>query len=88
MLNLPGTSGYDPTRAWLTKQQADNSMASDLVCFLDNKRIIGEGQERVEEAGHALSTRESYLGIQDALQKLRSLRGQSVQELGQGSMFL
>jgi hypothetical protein len=43
--------------------------------FFDNKHIIGEGQERVEEAGHALSTRESYLGIQDALQKLRSRRG-------------
>ena len=75
MLNLPGTSGYDPTRAWLTKRQADNSMASDLVCFVDDERIIGEGQERVEEAGHAVSTRESYLGLQDALQKLRSRRG-------------
>ena len=75
MLNLPGTSGYDPTLAWLTKRRADNSMASDLVCFVDDKRIIGEGQERVEEAGHALSTRESYLGLQDALRKLRSQRG-------------
>ncbi len=36
---------------------------------------MGKGQERVKEAGHAISTRESWVGIQDALRKLRCLGG-------------
>ena len=49
----------------------DGSLASDFVCFVDNLRITGQGRLRVIEAGHAISTKESWLGIQDALQKLR-----------------
>ncbi len=33
--------------------------------------MVGGSDERVREAGHALSTRESYLGLQDVLCKLR-----------------
>ena len=46
-----------------------------MVVFVDNKRLVGCVSERVREAGHASSTRESYLGVQDALRKWRSAGG-------------
>ena len=42
---------------------------------MDNQRVTGEGDKRVREAGHAISTRESYMGLQDALRKLRHPEG-------------
>ncbi len=82
MFNLPGTPGYQPSVAWISKQRADNLLASnmDMVCFVDNQRVMGSSEERVREAGHTLSTRESYLGLQDALRKVRTPRG--VHQLG------
>ena len=74
-LNLPGTACYTPTRAWISKRRNDGSLASDMVVFVDDKRIAGSGPARVKDAGHASSTRESYLGIQDALRKWRSAGG-------------
>jgi hypothetical protein len=71
MLNLPGTRGYNPLRAWITKMRSDNSLASNFVCFMDDQRVTGHGSRRVREAGHAISTRESYLGLPDALRKVQ-----------------
>jgi hypothetical protein len=75
LLNLPGTKDYKPSLAWISKQRKDKSLASDFVCFVNNLRVTGQGQERVIEAGHTISTRESWVGVQDALSKLRCLRG-------------
>ena len=77
-LNLPGTKEYSPNRAWATKRRRDGSLASDMVCFMDDERISGAGPDRVRAAGHAVSTRESYLGIQDALRKLRAAGGEKM----------
>ena len=70
-LNLPGSDGYDPGCAWVTKVRADKTLASDFVQFVDDQRLAASGSKRMEDAGHTLSSRESYLGIQDALRKLR-----------------
>jgi hypothetical protein len=75
LLNLPGTENYKPFLAWVSKRRKDGSLASDLVCFVDNLRITGQGRKRVMEAGHTISTRESWVGIQDALHKLRCSGG-------------
>ena len=56
MLNLPGSCGYKPGLAWITKRRADNSLASNFVCFVDDQRVTGMGSDRVREAGHAIST--------------------------------
>ena len=74
-LNLPGSTSYTPSRAWITKQQIDGSLASDIRVFIDDKRLVGSGQTEVREAGHQCSNRESYMGIQDALQKWRLTGG-------------
>lgn len=75
-LNLPGTKHYNPSEGWVTKRQADGTLASDVVAFVDDERVIGSGHDRVVDAGHTLSTRESYLGLQDALRKLRPVTRQ------------
>jgi hypothetical protein len=75
LLNLPGTREYKPSMAWASKRRTDNSLATNHVCFVNNLRITAKGQERVAEAGHTISTRKSYLGLQDALRKLRSSGG-------------
>ena len=67
LINLPGTPSYDPSVGWITKRRQDGTLASDMVDFVDDERVVGSNAERVREAGHALSTRESYLGLQDAL---------------------
>ena len=66
---------YNPGRAWVTKRRVDRSLASDMVVFVDDKRLAGSGQQEVKEAGHRCSMREAYLGIQDALRKWRSAGG-------------
>ncbi len=71
LLNLPGMREYSPSLAWISKHRSDGSLASDFVCFVDNLRVMGKGRDRVIEAGHTISTRESWWGIQDALRKLR-----------------
>jgi len=75
LLNLPGTIDYNPGIAWILKRRSDKSPASDFVCFIDDQRLAGASSEIIVEAGHALSSRESYLGIQDALRKLRAAEG-------------
>ena len=76
MLNLLGTVDYNPSIPWITKRRRDESLASDLVGFVDDERIEGSRSERVRQAGHAVSTRESYLGLEDALRKLRPITPQ------------
>jgi hypothetical protein len=73
-LNLPGTRDYTPLRAWITKRRKDGLLASNVVCFVDNQWVTGQGGERLMEAGHTISTRESYLGLQDALRKVHAPR--------------
>ena len=74
-LNLPGSPEYVPGESWISKRRRDGSLASDFATFVDDQRVIGGSHERVKSAGHAISTRESYLGIQDALRKVRHFLG-------------
>jgi hypothetical protein len=75
MLNLPGIIGYQPSAAWISKQRVDNFLASNMVCFTDDQCVMGSSKERVKEAGQTISPRESYLGLQDALRKVRTPKG-------------
>ncbi len=44
LLNLPGTKGYKPLLAWISKRRKDGSLASDFVCFVDDLQITGQGR--------------------------------------------
>jgi hypothetical protein len=66
-LNLPGTADYDSLIAWLSKQWSNGLLASGFICFVNNQHIMGAGSAQVIKVGHALSSRESYLELQDVL---------------------
>ena len=75
-LNLPGTAGCNPSLAWISKQERkDKSLATDMVCFVDDQHLAGAGKERIKKGGHQMSTREAFLGLQDALRKIRHFLG-------------
>ena len=46
-LNLPGSVTYDPSKAWITKRRTDESLASEVVDFVDDERVVGSGEDRV-----------------------------------------
>ena len=75
MLNLPGNRQYNPSVAWLLKCHTDGSLASNFVTFVDNLRLAAKGLKHVRELGQAVSTKQAYLSIQDALRKLRAAGG-------------
>lgn len=74
-LNLPGTLKYNPNQAWISKRRIDGTLASDFIAFVDDQRIAGATSQRVTQASHRVSTIETYLGVQDALRKIRGAGG-------------
>lgn len=71
-LNLPGLPGYCPGTSWFSLVRSDGELATILATYVDDERIHAETKLRAWEAAHQLSTRESYLGIQDAARKRRA----------------
>jgi hypothetical protein len=70
-LNLPGTREYNPCLSWLSKMCADGCMACDVFEFVDDERVTGPDEELTWQANHALASKQSLLGIQDAGRKAR-----------------
>ena len=70
-LNLPGTEGYDPCVTWISKRRKDGQMACDVFTFVDDERVVGPTEDLTWQASHALASKQSYLGIQDAARKAR-----------------
>jgi hypothetical protein len=68
-LNLPGTENYDPTKPWITKVRADGLSASELFTFVDDERVVGATDDNAWEASHAVGSKQSYVGMQDAARK-------------------
>ena len=70
-LNLPGTKDYDPCVTWISKRREDGRIACDVFTFVDDKRVVGPDKALTWQASHALASKQSYLGIQDAARKAR-----------------
>jgi hypothetical protein len=70
-LNLPGLKDYEPTKSWISKIRVDGRVACDLFTFVDNEQVTGPDKDLTWQASHALASKQSYLGIQDARQKAR-----------------
>jgi hypothetical protein len=70
-LNLPGSKEYDPCNSWISKLRSDGRVACDLFTFVDDERVTGPDEELTWQASHALASKQSYLGIQDAGRKAR-----------------
>ena len=69
-LNLPGTVGYDPTLSWVSKLRRDGNIACVLFTLVDDERVVGPSKELTWQVAHMLTTKQSYLGIQDAMYKV------------------
>jgi hypothetical protein len=70
-LNLPGTREYDPCVSWISKRRKDGRIACDVFTFVDDERVTGPDEELTWQASHALSSKQCYLGLQDACRKAR-----------------
>jgi hypothetical protein len=70
-LNLPGLKDYDPTKSWILKIKANGRVGCDLFTYVDNEQVTGPDKDLTWQASHALASKQSYLGIQNAGQKAR-----------------
>ena len=70
-LNLPGSSGYDPARPWISKRRTDGRITSDIHLFVDDNRETAATQELAWRAGSRMAETWAWLGLQDAARKRR-----------------
>jgi hypothetical protein len=71
-LNLPGQADYNPSRIWVRKEREDRTLASDLVCYVDDERVTGSSLDDSWKATQRVSSGCAYLGLQDAARKRRT----------------
>jgi hypothetical protein len=71
-LNLPGQADYNPSKIWVRKERADGTLASDLVCYVDDERVTGPSLDDSWKATQRVSSGCAYLGLQDAARKRRA----------------
>jgi len=70
-LTLPGLSGYDPARPWLSKRRTDGTIASDIHLYVDDNRETAATQELAWRASSRMAKTCAWLGLQDAARKRR-----------------
>jgi hypothetical protein len=54
---------------WISKRREDGQLACDVFTFVDDERVVGPTEELTWQASLALTSKQSYLGIQDAARK-------------------
>ena len=67
VLNMPGSEEYDPSRPWVYKADAQSNMTTDYHCYVDDLRSTGPTAEATWRVSRLISSKLTYLGIQDAL---------------------
>jgi hypothetical protein len=72
-LNLPGSSDYDPSLAWVAKVREDGLVAEDLFIYMDDLSPTGTDIEERWRASRKATCVCNYLGIQDAPRKRREV---------------
>jgi len=72
VLNLPGSPGYDPSKAWVYKiRSEDGAVAADLVTYVDDQRVSAPSELESWRASRRVASINNYLGLQDAARKRR-----------------
>ena len=71
VLNLPGSSDYDPSKAWVRRIRDDGTLAADVKVYVDDLRPTGPTALECWKAAQQLSSRAAFLGLQDASRKRR-----------------
>jgi hypothetical protein len=70
-MNLPGMKAYDPGLPWVNKMDSDGDIATEVVVFFDDGRVVGSQEEKCAAGMRQVTARLQYLGIQDASRKRR-----------------
>jgi hypothetical protein len=70
-MNLPGMEACNPGLPWVNKVDSDDGIATKVVVFFDNGRIVGSQEEKCAAGMRQITAQLQYLGIQDASQKRR-----------------
>jgi hypothetical protein len=70
-LNLPGHKDYNPSVLWVRKEREDGTLASELLCYVDDERVTGSTDLEAWIAGQRVSSGCAHLGLQDAARKRR-----------------
>jgi hypothetical protein len=80
VLNLPGQSGYDPSKPWMYRfDDVGQTLAAFVVSYVDDLRTgSSKGRVECERVTHVTGSKLNYLGEQDATRK----RGEASQEPG------
>ena len=52
-------------------RRTDKQIACDLFTFMDDEQVVSPTEELTWQASHVLASKQSYLGIQDAVRKAR-----------------
>jgi hypothetical protein len=71
VVNLPGNPQYDPSKPRVYKVRADGTIASDIVCYVDDNRVTAPTEEEAWLASSRVAKTASWLGLQDAARKRR-----------------
>ena len=73
-LNLPGSSGYQPTKPWVYRTKLDGSLAAFFGTYIDDIRTGDSSEGGCRKATRRVASRINYLGQQDAPRKRRPPR--------------
>jgi hypothetical protein len=68
-LNLPCSKGYYATKPWIMKMRADSDIASEVVQYVDDLRIIIATRELVWLCSSKMAKGLCFLGLQDTARK-------------------
>ena len=49
IVNLPGNPQYDPSKPRVYKVRADGTIASDIVCYVDDNRVTAPTEEEATD---------------------------------------
>jgi hypothetical protein len=70
-LNLPGMPDYEPSVPWVCKLRANGGLASELLIYVDDLRVIAQTARECWEACSRVAKILNFLGLQDAARKRR-----------------
>jgi hypothetical protein len=65
-LNLPCSADYDASKPWIMKMRKDGDIASEVVQYVDDVRIIAATRELAWQCSSKMAKGLCFLGLQDA----------------------
>ena len=72
VLNLPGSSSYQPTKPWVYRTKLDGSLAAFFGTYIDDIRTGDNSEKGCRKVTRRVASRINYLGQQDAPRKRRA----------------